>query len=438
MNDTNNKSLAIFMPSGCLTADGMTRFVSGTLSHTEKVAVKQHLFECPLCTDATEGMRLWLVENKSSSESDMNSVGSDVAETSGIKKSHPGKSPFATKPLSTPAYPFHNRTKEINERIKQRVIFHKQVDAAEEKRIHLKPYIWVGIAATLALFLSIFYVLQQQNLFDKKSTAQEKPDETEIPAVAQKPEINADSTISINPVLALNDKKRKASASVTLDSDNETESTDMDAILHMESVTDEFQLPVVAEETESDLASASRAEIAEVEARDFDTSWPGITEQPVPVEGVVVTAYGIAKEKKSLGNATTETRDAKAQTSESKVQTKSAKNREGVKENGVFTVVEQMPEFPGGENARFEFLSKNIVYPTLAAENGIQGTVYLSFIVKKDGRITDARILRGIGGGCDEEALRVVRNMPPWKPGKQNGKHVDVLFNMPVIFKLSH
>lgn len=102
----------------------------------------------------------------------------------------------------------------------------------------------------------------------------------------------------------------------------------------------------------------------------------------------------------------------------------------------VFTIVEEMPSFPGGEAERNKFLAENIQYPQQATENGIQGTVYVSFVVDSKGNVTDVKILRGIGGGCDEEALRVVKMMPKWHPGKQNGKQVRVLFNMPIYFKL--
>lgn len=102
----------------------------------------------------------------------------------------------------------------------------------------------------------------------------------------------------------------------------------------------------------------------------------------------------------------------------------------------VFTIVEEMPSFPGGEAERNKFLATNIVYPQQATENGIQGTVYVSFVVDSKGNVTDVKVLRGIGGGCDEEAVRVVKMMPQWHPGKQNGKNVRVLFNMPIYFKL--
>ena len=87
--------------------------------------------------------------------------------------------------------------------------------------------------------------------------------------------------------------------------------------------------------------------------------------------------------------------------------------------------------------ARMKFLQDNIKYPIMAKESGIQGTVYVTFVVERSGAVTDVKILRGIGGGCDEEALRVVKNMPKWEPGKQRGKPVRVQFNMPIKFTLS-
>jgi protein TonB len=104
-------------------------------------------------------------------------------------------------------------------------------------------------------------------------------------------------------------------------------------------------------------------------------------------------------------------------------------------EGKVWTFVEEMPTFPGGEEALMKHLA-SAKYPAIARENNIQGRVYISFVVDKDGKIKDAKVLRGIGGGCDEEALRVVKNMPDWKPGKQNGRPVQVQYQVPVNFTL--
>ncbi len=100
------------------------------------------------------------------------------------------------------------------------------------------------------------------------------------------------------------------------------------------------------------------------------------------------------------------------------------------------TVVEEMPEFPGGEAARIKFLSENIKYPQIAREIGVQGPVFVTFVVEKNGQISGVKLLRGIGSGCDEEALRVISSMPDWNPGRQNGKEVRVQLNMPISFKL--
>ena len=102
----------------------------------------------------------------------------------------------------------------------------------------------------------------------------------------------------------------------------------------------------------------------------------------------------------------------------------------------VFDVVEQMPSFPGGPSALFEYLSKNIKYPVVAEENGIQGRVIVTFVVEKDGSITDVRVVKSVDPSLDKEAQRVVKSMPRWIPGKQNGSAVRVKYTVPVTFRL--
>ena len=105
-------------------------------------------------------------------------------------------------------------------------------------------------------------------------------------------------------------------------------------------------------------------------------------------------------------------------------------------ESKVFDIVEQMPSFPGGPAALMKFLSENIKYPVVAQENGIQGRVVVAFVVERDGSITDVHIARGVDPSLDKEAVRVVKSMPKWTPGKQNGSAVRVKFNVPVAFRL--
>ena len=101
----------------------------------------------------------------------------------------------------------------------------------------------------------------------------------------------------------------------------------------------------------------------------------------------------------------------------------------------VFVSVDEMPEFPGGTTKAQGYIQRHLRYPQLARESGITGRVFVEFIVEQDGTISHVGILRGLGGGCDEEAIRVIRSMPKWKPGKQNGQAVRVKYTLPVVFK---
>jgi periplasmic protein TonB len=107
-----------------------------------------------------------------------------------------------------------------------------------------------------------------------------------------------------------------------------------------------------------------------------------------------------------------------------------------IDDNFIFERPEVLPEFPGGLAALYQYLGKNIKYPRQAQELHIQGTVFISFVVERDGRVTQINLLRGIGGGCDEEAIRVVQNMPPWSPGKMGTQTVRASFTLPVRFLL--
>lgn len=98
--------------------------------------------------------------------------------------------------------------------------------------------------------------------------------------------------------------------------------------------------------------------------------------------------------------------------------------------------VDEMPTYPGGEMAMCEYIGRNIKYPQRARENGIQGRVFVGLVIEKDGSISNVKVLKGIGDECDEEAVRVVKSMPRWKPGKNNGKLVRVSFCIPISFRL--
>jgi len=106
----------------------------------------------------------------------------------------------------------------------------------------------------------------------------------------------------------------------------------------------------------------------------------------------------------------------------------------------IFQIVEQMPDFPGGEDALLKYLGKNIKYPEIARDANTQGTIFITFVVDENGKITDPKVLRGLNGPgakeCANEAIRVVSSMPAWKPGKQNGKSVKVQYNLPIKYTM--
>jgi TonB family C-terminal domain len=109
---------------------------------------------------------------------------------------------------------------------------------------------------------------------------------------------------------------------------------------------------------------------------------------------------------------------------------------EEVQEETIFEIVEKMPEFPGGQAALMQYLSKNIRYPTIAQENGTQGRVIIQFVVNRDGSVVDPVVVRSVDPYLDKEALRVISTMPKWNPGQQRGKAVRVKYTVPVQFRL--
>ena len=148
-----------------------------------------------------------------------------------------------------------------------------------------------------------------------------------------------------------------------------------------------------------------------------------------PVAVVLISLFAISCKQNEVVDEKVTDEVVETQTTTKSVQSEEPK---GV----IFAVVEEMPTFPGGENARLKFLANNIKYPETARIAGVEGRVYVTFVVEVDGSVNDVRILRGIGSGCDEETVRVISAMPKWNPGKQRGQAVRVQFNLPVRFYL--
>lgn len=180
-----------------------------------------------------------------------------------------------------------------------------------------------------------------------------------------------------------------------------------------------------------------------------DYGWIGSDEygflEILPEKHQLGSGYKKLLDKAKSYNYSTRPQQISQQNSDNKVQVSTLKTnedkhaeieaREIFDEQEVFQIVEKMPAFPGGEQELMEYIANNVVYPEKAREEGIRGRVFVGFVVEPDGSISNVKMLRSIGGGCDEEAMRVVKSMPKWKPGIQDGKAVRVFYQIPIFFK---
>lgn len=179
-----------------------------------------------------------------------------------------------------------------------------------------------------------------------------------------------------------------------------------------------------------------REVVEEVEEQIIQTDITEPPPPPPPEVPEVTTLINVVDDEQKIENEFVVNAEVTEETKNVEITQVKVEEEVEVAEEPIFTVVESEPEFPGGMEALYKYLAQNIKYPQLARENGITGKVYVTFVVEKDGSIANPRILRDIGGGCGAEAIRVVKAMPKWSPGKQRGKAVRVQFNLPVNFNL--
>jgi len=155
---------------------------------------------------------------------------------------------------------------------------------------------------------------------------------------------------------------------------------------------------------------------------------------PVVTEVLNVVEDNVQIEQQEIVTSEDDQRAAQAQTYVAPAA--AAQEEEEESSQPIFTIVEEMPKFPGGDAELLKFLSSSIKYPVIAQENGIQGRVICAFVVNRDGSVVDAEVVRGVDPSLDKEALRVVNTMPKWTPGKQRGKPVRVKYTVPITFRL--
>ena len=157
----------------------------------------------------------------------------------------------------------------------------------------------------------------------------------------------------------------------------------------------------------------------------------------LPLTLMLIFAFSVTASKSVTGQSkNSKQKEVKQEIKKKPHLVKVSEKEKDKNQEEVFMVVENPPKYPGGEPARQEFFAENMKYPKKAKEQGIQGKVYITFVVEPNGSVTNIQVLRGIGGGCDEEAIRVIRLMPNWEPGTQRGQAVRVQVNMPIKFSL--
>ncbi|MBR1549337.1 MAG: energy transducer TonB [Bacteroidales bacterium] len=187
-----------------------------------------------------------------------------------------------------------------------------------------------------------------------------------------------------------------------------------------------------AEEAEAFVREAEQVEEEIIIQTDIQEPPP----PPPPEVPEVTTLIEVVSDDQEIKNEVTFNAEVNEETKNIAITPVVVEQEEEEEETTIFTVVENEPEFPGGMEALYKYLAQNIKYPQLARDNGITGKVYVTFVVERDGSIANPKVLRDIGGGCGAEAIRVVKSMPKWTPGKQRGKAVRVQFNLPVNFNL--
>ena len=159
-------------------------------------------------------------------------------------------------------------------------------------------------------------------------------------------------------------------------------------------------------------------------------------ESETPQAPVVVDSVPEKKEKKEEPQPNEEKKDEEKADSASEGKNRSLQGSGSKDDTGIYTTLDVFPRYPGGDPSRLTFLRNNIHYPEIAQKSGLQGVVMVVFVIETDGSVSNVQVTKGLGAGCDEEAMRVTKLMPRWEPGRRTGKPVRVMVRMPIVFKI--
>lgn len=426
-----NSEYKLFEPSGCLSHEGLSLFARGKLNAQEVSAVKIHLQSCEFCTLAVEGMDMVKPDEF---EDDLKIIFATLGEENETIPEEEMIPEFAES-IEGPRFPRLSdaEMQQFRENMLKKAARNQEVKKlSETKRSIFKRYRLEMIAAVVLLFLAIgarqiFVGLSpekqtmelaqapvkpededkadviEQQITERKSLLEEKAEINPMPPkTVQKAEIQVEGEVSDDFIIDYDDSK------ISLTQEQKGEEPELKGEASFEKKQD------IPKEALNQATIPYSPRVSKTDTSGEDANLAEGAVSVLDINRLDAKLDYIAAEDVEIMEAM----------------------EEETAETEVFVIVEQAPEFPGGEKKRLEFLKENLNYPEEAQKAGFQGTVYITFVVEKDGKISDVRVLRGIGAGCDEEALRVIRLMPKWKPGTQRGKPVRVQMNLPITFSL--
>lgn len=398
----SNTDINLFTNSGCLTTDALKGYISATLSDVEKNQAQNHLEDCELCSDALEGLQLL---------TDPDKLDSIVTE--------------------------------INENVQNR---HVEIIQTKKLKSQKRLY-YFAAAASILILIGVFSYFR----FYWQTTNSEIATLTEKAPIEETVEINVTSDNLENEeiveekfnesksTVVSSNKNEKKEIPIANNDDQLLDEMDRDIEIAMEKTDLTENQKGIAEQTIEKVIKAEPTFMADneepslyIEGEDAVNSKGMVMDEVVSYEDQIVSEMQMSPQSPQLSKKS-------RQNSSMETSSNNIINPDSLSDSTLtyFSIVENFPEFPGGSEAMLKYLQENVSYPDSAKLLGIQGTIFVSFVVKKSGKVDNAKVIRGIGGGCDEVALKVVESMPSWIPGKQRGKPVSVKLALPIEFKLN-
>lgn len=427
------KHIDLITNSGCLTTEALKGYYTDKLSVLEKVQVKDHLDSCELCSDALEGFELMTDPDK------INSIVS-----------------------------------EINENLQSSYV--KNIEILQIKKSKLQTrLLYFAAAASVLLLIGLYFFLPNyvndesvsQSIsqvvdLDKKSIpsmplgkyrelnqqVQKQPKQNEnIEQVSQKD----------TPNEIINKVEVKEKNIVNQPQQAKKQSEDINYVAPLKALRAPESIPELSADKETeqertiesedyvavDIASTLPLEYYIGGVVVYDKTFEQVESSSYSSKSVAISGSSASSKKMNaipqMAESASKKEKGRKQTEDMVAEEKSDYKNESelTDEDHFFSLGNEVPQFPGGYEALIEYLNSNLNYPKEARKQSLQGQVVVSFIIEENGEVSSAKIIHGVGGGCNEEAIRVIKLMPAWQPAYKEGNPVRVLFNMPITFKLN-